>query len=62
MYGTMGTGMQAGVTVCKRDMTTMKIVYQGKWCSTTNMAATASCGDAEQLAANFAASSVKITN
>ena len=46
---------------CKRDAM-MKIVYKGGWCSTTNMAATAGmCEDAEQLAAEFAASAVKIT-
>jgi hypothetical protein len=61
MYGVPGTGAQMGTTVCKRDAMN-KIAYQGSWCSTTNAAATASCGDAEQLAANFAASSVKITN
>jgi hypothetical protein len=57
MYGTTGTG---GVTVCKRDPTTMKILYQGGWCSMTNAAAANGCADAEQLTANFAASSVKI--
>jgi hypothetical protein len=55
-------GMTAGgVTVCKRDASN-KILYQGGWCSTTNAAAAAGCADAEELAANFAASSVKINN
>jgi hypothetical protein len=48
---------------CKRDPTTMKILFQGGWCSTTNAAASATtCADSEQLTANFAASSIKITN
>jgi hypothetical protein len=61
MYGMPGTGAQAGTTVCKRDAMN-NIVYKGGWCSTTNMAASATCADAEQLAAAFAASSIKITN
>jgi hypothetical protein len=55
MYGmTMGAN-----TVCKRDAGG-KIVYQGSWCSTTNMAG--GCADSEELSANYAASSVKINN
>ncbi len=47
---------------CKRDANN-KIVFQGGWCSTTNAAASPStCADSEQLTANFAASSIKITN
>jgi hypothetical protein len=45
--------------VCARDPSN-KIIYKGKWCSTTNAAATAGCADAEQLLGHFAASSVLI--
>jgi hypothetical protein len=58
MYG-MANG--SGVTVCKRDNNNV-IVYQGHWCAATNAAATGSCADSEQMAGNFAASSVKILN
>ncbi len=62
-----GTTNAAGVTVCARTggdggADSGTITYQGHWCSTTNMAATASCADSEQLQGNFAASSVKINN
>jgi hypothetical protein len=56
MYGMQGMN---NVTVCKRDAGS-KIVYQGGWCSATNTAG--GCADAEQLQAQFAASSVKINN
>jgi hypothetical protein len=46
-------------TVCTTDASG-NVVYQGNWCSTTNMAATSSCADSVSLSANFAASSVKI--
>lgn len=55
MYGTTPSG--SSTAVCKRDSNN-KILYQGGWCSTTNSAG--GCADAEQLAGNFAASSVKI--
>jgi len=58
MYG-VTSAEAGGATVCKRD-TNGNIVYQGGWCSTTNMAASPTCADAEELKANFAASSVKI--
>jgi hypothetical protein len=58
MYGMPGMG---GLTVCKRDAS-MKIVYQGGWCSTTNMAAAAGCADAEHLSAEVAASSDQISH
>lgn len=58
-YGT--TSPDSGATICKRD-TNKTIVYQGAWCSTTNMAATATCADAEPFAGDFAASSVLINN
>lgn len=45
---------------CKRDVATTKITYKGDWCDATNAAATADCADAVQLAAEFAASAVKI--
>lgn len=45
---------------CKRDAN-QKIVYPGKWCSTTNMAADAACSDAEHLIGTFAASAAKIS-
>lgn len=49
------------ISKCKRDTSTPpKIVYQGDWCDATNSAATSSCADAVQLAADFAASAVKI--
>jgi hypothetical protein len=44
---------------CKRDANA-KIVFQGDWCDATNAAAAAGCADAVQLAADFAASAVKI--
>jgi len=44
---------------CKRDAMS-KITYKGDWCDATNAAADASCADAVQLAADFAASAVKI--
>jgi hypothetical protein len=37
-----------------------KIDYQGEWCDATNSAADATCADAVQLGAEFAASAVKI--
>ena len=57
----------AGVTVCSRyaadaGANAGDIIYQGHWCSTTNMAASSTCADAEQLTGNFSASSVKILN
>ncbi len=45
---------------CKRDPATMKIAYKGDWCDGTNAAADATCADAVQLAAEFAASAVKV--
>ena len=59
MYGMTQPG--SSVEVCKRDAN-KTIVYQGAWCSTTNMAATATCADAEPFAGDFAASSVLINN
>jgi len=44
---------------CKRDMAG-KIAYKGDWCDATNKAADATCADAVQLGADFAASAVKI--
>lgn len=44
---------------CKRDQMGL-IAYKGDWCDATNSAATAGCADAVQLAADFAASAVKI--
>jgi hypothetical protein len=44
---------------CKRDAMGM-VTYKGDWCAATNAAATADCADAVQLAADFAASAVKI--
>lgn len=44
---------------CKRDAMG-KIAYKGDWCDATNAAADATCADAVQLAADFAASAVKI--
>jgi hypothetical protein len=61
MYGTPVTMGSTTTTVCKRDSSN-KIVYQGAWCSGTNMAATPSCADADDLKANFAASSILINN
>jgi hypothetical protein len=60
MYGAP-PAQPGGPTLCKRDGNG-KILYQGGWCSTTNMASTSTCADAEQLKGNFAASSVKILN
>jgi hypothetical protein len=60
MYGTPSADA-GGANVCKRDANG-KIVYQGHWCASTNMAATSTCADAEQLKGNFSASSVKINN
>jgi hypothetical protein len=48
------------ISKCKRDPATMKIAYKGDWCDATNAAADATCTDAVQLAADFAASAVKI--
>ena len=59
MYGMTPNG--ANTAVCKRDEGG-KILYQGNWCATTNMAAAGGCADAEPLTANFAASSIKINN
>lgn len=42
---------------CKRDAMG-KIEFKGDWCSTTNMAADATCADAMKLEGTFAASSV----
>ncbi len=55
-----------GINLCARDANG-KIIYQGNWCDggTTppaNTPATATCADSVQLGANFAASSVLITN
>jgi hypothetical protein len=50
-----------GANVCKRGVDG-KIVYQGGWCSATNVPADMNCADAEQLKGTFAASSVKINN
>ncbi len=58
MYGVPSA---MGVTVCKRDASG-QILFQGDWCSTTNLAASGGCADASQLRANFAAGSVKILN
>jgi hypothetical protein len=44
---------------CKRDAAA-KIAYQGDWCDAKNATADATCADAVQLAADFAASAVKI--
>lgn len=46
---------------CKRDGSG-KITLKGDWCSTTNMAADASCADSFKLGADFAALAVKINN
>ncbi len=55
-------GMSSGGnTVCKRDSSN-EILYQGGWCAATNAAATGTCADAEELKANYAASSVTILN
>lgn len=48
-------------TVCARDSSN-NIVYTGNWCSTTNATAAGGCADAVKLSAQFAASSVNITN
>ena len=56
MYGNPGAG---GETVCKRDANG-NILFQGDWCSTTNQAATATCADAVQVSATFAAQAVTI--
>jgi hypothetical protein len=48
------------ISKCKRDPATMKITYKGDWCDATNAAADATCTDSVQLAADFAASAVKI--
>jgi hypothetical protein len=58
-FGAPGTGMFAGLTVCKRDASNA-ILYKGGWCSTTNQPATPTCADAEHLSGSFAASSVLI--
>jgi hypothetical protein len=58
------TSTPAGSTdlLCTRDSSN-NIVFPGTWCSTTNAAASAStCDDSMQLTANFAASSVTITD
>jgi hypothetical protein len=55
MYGDMSTPKK-----CKRDAGG-KIVFKGDWCSTTNMAASATCADALKLTATLAASSVLYT-
>jgi len=44
---------------CNRDAMG-KIMYKGDWCDATNAAADATCADAVQLAADFAASAVQI--
>jgi hypothetical protein len=44
---------------CKRDGAG-KIAYQGDWCDGTDAAADATCADAVQLGADFAASAVKV--
>jgi len=44
---------------CKRDAN-LNIDFKGDWCDATNAAATDSCFDAVQLAADFAASAVTI--
>lgn len=45
---------------CKRDANNV-ITSKGDWCSTTDMAADATCADAFKLGADFAASGVTIT-
>jgi hypothetical protein len=51
-------GMQMGsLTVCKRD-SAAKIVFQGDWCASTNMAANGGCADSVKVRFNFAAGSV----
>ena len=56
MYGTPGP---SGTQVCKRGANGA-ILFQGDWCSATNQAATATCADAVQVAATFAAQAVQI--
>jgi hypothetical protein len=63
---TSGPKNASGDTLCQRD-SAGQITYQpsasdGGWCSTSNSAATASCDDSVLLQADFAASSVLITN
>jgi hypothetical protein len=63
---TYGMTNAAGVTVCKTDANGNP-TFQGNWCDggttpPTNTAATATCADSVSLGANFAASSVLITN
>jgi hypothetical protein len=50
-----------GINLCERDANG-NIVFQGNWCASTNSAATSTCFDSVTLGANFAASSVLITN
>jgi hypothetical protein len=54
-----GNGDGAAPEKCKRDAMG-KIDFKGDWCDATNAAADAACFDAVQLAAEFAASAVKI--
>jgi hypothetical protein len=56
--GTYGDGMTP-VQHCKRD-TANAIVFQGDWCSTTNMAKMTGCADSVALAGSYAASGIKI--
>ena len=52
-------GQQSGgTTVCKTGPS--GILFPGDWCAATNGPATATCHDAVQLVASFAASGVKI--
>ena len=55
--GTYGDG--GSPTHCKTSATN-EILFQGDWCSSTNAPATASCHDALQFNAGFAASGVAI--
>jgi hypothetical protein len=61
MYSTPVMRNGSTVNACTRD-SSGKIMYQGGWCASTNMAAAAGCADADELAANFAASSILINN
>jgi hypothetical protein len=56
---TFGTSGPNGSQVCKRGANGA-ILFQGDWCAATNQAATATCADAVQVAATFAAQAVQI--
>lgn len=58
-YGYKPVG--SSTTLCKRDASN-NILFKGNWCTLTNDAATAGCADAMHVSAQYAASSVKITN